>query len=410
MSSVKRRQFLGIAGGSVTALGMLGLRPANAAGPTFRVGIASPLTGSGAPYGVGMVACFKIAADEINAAGGILGRKVELFIEDAQTDPSAATLAVRKLIDINKVDAVLGTWSSAVTLAILPLTNNANLLEMNTSGAPGVQTLNTKGLVWTINATSNTSGVAAAQVVAKMNFKRVAAVAVNVGSSRDNVNAFVDAWKAAGHSIIAQTVYEPNQPSYRSVLEKILRDKPDLIFSSPYLSDAIVLIRDWYQLGGKNQWMMPKFAVNSELVKAVGVKPTNGIMAYEGVADAEAAAFKALAPKYNAATHANIEDNPYAPEAYDMLITTALAATKAGAGATSAAISGQIREVANPPGEKVSSYAQGIELLGKGQKINYEGASSVLDFTKSGIAVPTIGFWRMEDGQLKLFETIKPKL
>ena len=63
-----------------------------------------------------------LAADEVNAGGGAGGRTLEVVAEDTQTSPEAAVLAVKKLVEVNEVHAVMGTWSSGVTLAVMPIT------------------------------------------------------------------------------------------------------------------------------------------------------------------------------------------------------------------------------------------------------------------------------------------------
>ena len=127
---MKRRNFVKISGiaAALQAVPSIGF---SQAGDTFRIGSLTPITGAGSPYGTGMQQAIRIAVDEINAAGGAGGRKLELFTEDDQTKPDAAVLAAKKLIEVNKVQAVLGTWASGVSLAVLPLTDAANLIQMN---------------------------------------------------------------------------------------------------------------------------------------------------------------------------------------------------------------------------------------------------------------------------------------
>ncbi|MGO4835470.1 ABC transporter substrate-binding protein, partial [Rhizobiaceae sp. 2RAB30] len=130
-----RRNFLA----SAAALAALGALPASAlaqGGKTFRLGSLNSITGIGGPYGPFMLEAIKLAVAEVNAAGGAAGRQIELFAEDDQTKPDAAVLAVKKLVEINKVEAVVGIWPSSVGLATMPITNDANLITMNTCGAP----------------------------------------------------------------------------------------------------------------------------------------------------------------------------------------------------------------------------------------------------------------------------------
>ena len=70
------------------------------AGSVFRVGALNPITGAGSPYGPGMQRAILMAVEEVNAAGGAGGRKIEAVSEDTQTKPEAAVLAAKKLIDV----------------------------------------------------------------------------------------------------------------------------------------------------------------------------------------------------------------------------------------------------------------------------------------------------------------------
>ena len=85
----------------------------------FRVGALNPLTGSGGFYGPGMLEAIRIAADEINAAGGILGNRVVVYSEDTQTDPEAAVRAAKKLIEVHK-DDLAGNFQYDKLLALIP--------------------------------------------------------------------------------------------------------------------------------------------------------------------------------------------------------------------------------------------------------------------------------------------------
>ena len=114
--ALNRRRLLGGAAAfaGVSALPIRAL----AQGAPIKIGTLTPLTGAGGPYGPVMVKAVKAVVDQVNAAGGVLGRKVELVSEDDQTSPEAGVRAARKLIDVDKVSAILGTWASSVTTAV----------------------------------------------------------------------------------------------------------------------------------------------------------------------------------------------------------------------------------------------------------------------------------------------------
>ena len=178
---MQRRNFVKL-GGAAAALQFLPSIGFSQQGEVFRIGSLTPITGAGSPYGPGMQQAIRLAVDEVNAAGGAGGRKLELFTEDDQTKPDAAVLAAKKLIEVNKVQAVLGTWASGVTLAVMPLTDAAGIIQMNVSGAPAISTLDTKDLVWRFQATNDRFGAAFAEICTKRGFKRPATMAFNNAS------------------------------------------------------------------------------------------------------------------------------------------------------------------------------------------------------------------------------------
>ena len=97
------------------------------------------------PLRPAMLKAVKAVVDEVNAAGGVLGRKVELVSEDDQTNPEAGVRAARKLIDVDKVPAIMGTWASAVTTAVAPLCWESKTFLATVSGADSITQLPHQG-------------------------------------------------------------------------------------------------------------------------------------------------------------------------------------------------------------------------------------------------------------------------
>src|SRR5918999_2253228 len=94
--------------------------PTIAAAQTIKIGVNQPLTGAVAASGNFVVNGARIAADEINAKGGVLGRKIELVVEDNKSNPTEAVAAAEKLIVRDKLPVMMGAWSSTYTLAVMP--------------------------------------------------------------------------------------------------------------------------------------------------------------------------------------------------------------------------------------------------------------------------------------------------
>ncbi len=399
MTTTRRRMIQGIGAGATLLALPIGLRAQGT--DTFRIGALNPITGSGSTFGPGMQKMIQAAADAVNAAGGAAGHKIEVYTEDDQTDPQAGVLAAKKLLDVNKVRAVVGVWSSGVSMAVIPLANDANALFMSTSGAPAlsVPPANAKGLGFRFQATNDQFGRAFAEVCVKEGFKRPATMAFNNASGIGNADGFKKAWEAKGGQVVAAVVYEPNQTSYNSELQKILDAKPDVIVTGSYLADTTILMREWYQSGESTKWILPGWAGNNDLIKAVGAEPLEGVISVDSVSNTHAPSYKLYLDAYQKAMGTSGAANGYAAMAWDMVISLALA-IEAASSTDIDAIKAKMRVVSNPPGDKVYSFVEGKAALAKGTKINYEGASSVLDFDPHGDVTPDFGVSFIEKGKL----------
>jgi branched-chain amino acid transport system substrate-binding protein len=112
---IHRRNFI-----TAMAISMLMASAGLAAAQTIKIGVNQPLTGPFAASGTYIVDGAKIAVEEINAAGGIVGNQVELVIEDNKSNPTEAAAVAEKLITRDQVPVILGAWGSSLTLAAMP--------------------------------------------------------------------------------------------------------------------------------------------------------------------------------------------------------------------------------------------------------------------------------------------------
>ena len=374
----------------------------------FKIGALNPLTGVGGPYGPGMLQAIKIGAEEVNQTGGIRGQKVMIYSEDTQTDPDAAVKAAKKLIEVNKVSAILGTWSSGITMSVLPLTTRAGIIEMSVSGAPAISEIGKEtGLVFRTQASNTMFGVVFSKIAIKEGYKKAGTMAFNNPSGRGNTEEFAKNFKASGGEITGGVVYEGNKPSYRSEIEKVLATKPDVIVMGSYIKDTTIILKEWYQLNEPMQWIAPAWAVNPKLIKTLGPDVTEGIIAVDTVPNTASKTYERFVASFKKATGEEPNRNPYAAMVYDQMILLALAA-EAAQSMDPKAIAAKLREVSGPPGAIVHSYEEGVKTLQTGKPIDYDGASSAIDFNAAGDVSPTFGVYRVEKGQLPLKYTMRP--
>jgi len=399
---ITRRRALATTGGTalVAAISGHGVRAADA---PYRVGALNPVTGAGSIYGAGMQKTILFALDEVKKAGGVDGRPIGVFAEDTQTSPDAAVLAVRKLIDANKVEAILGTWSSSVSLAVQPITNAAGCLLFHVSSAPALSApaQNPKHLGFRFQAGSPQIGAAYAAIATRQGAKNPAVMAFNNDVQIASTSIFRTAWEKAGGRLAKTVVYEPNRTSYSAELQQVLAGTPDLIVVSGYVPDTTIILREAFEAGNAALIVIPGWAWGPSVEKALGPEVLEGLIVFDSVPDSDGAAFKAFDAGYRTAMGGPGLANVYAAMCYDMAVVLALAMQKAGPGADSAAIARAIPEIAGPPGQKVSSFAEGKAALRAGQKINYEGASGPLDFDAKGDAISVFGVNQFSKGTLE---------
>jgi branched-chain amino acid transport system substrate-binding protein len=211
---------------------------------TFKIGVITSLTGSAAAFGQAHKNGYAIALTELNAAGGVMGKPIELVYYDDQSRPDQAVQGVNKLVDQDHVPIILGAYSSENTRAIVPAVNQKNIpLVMPTATADNV--LET-GSPWVFRICAGSSAYAAATVdfLKAMNApKSVAIVYENTNFGQSNAEAMDTAAKAAGFDVVDSEAYQASSPDYKALLQRVKARNPAVIYFASYLLDASTLMR-----------------------------------------------------------------------------------------------------------------------------------------------------------------------
>jgi branched-chain amino acid transport system substrate-binding protein len=399
-----RRQFLatGLAAG---AAALAGPRIALAQAESLRIGALTPLTGGGAVYGTSMSRMYALVADEINKAGGVGGKPIQVFTEDDQTNPDAGVRGARKLVDVNKVHAILGTWSSAVTLAVAPIAVQARIPHFCVSSSPAISTFKDDDFLYRTAYSQAVISTVYATTAQKLGFKTAALLILNNPYGIGLGDSFPDSFAKVGGKVTGKVVYNPNQSSYRSEIQQALAGKPDVILFGGYTPDGVQVFKEWFQLGLGGTWMGPGFALDQKFIQGIGAQAAEGIVVVEGAPNLSSAAYK-NADKLFRAAH-NEPADFFAAMAYDHLMVIALSALAAKGDTAGDAIKANIRKVANPPGKVVGTWADAAPLVRAGEKVNYEGASSAADFDQNGDVQTDFGVYRIKTGKWELDRVIK---
>lgn len=216
-TAMTRRQALVSAGAAALAAGIA--KPAIAAKEPILIGYLPALTGPSSSTGIGINRGVQLAVQEINAAGGIDGRQIELIVRDTQSDPMKAVNGAAELSRAQKVSAVLGPVNSGESLAVVPLLARANTPQIHPCWVDSLTDPKKYPMCFR-NAPTNQQigGAANRYVVEVLKRKKVAVVSDTTGYGTASVNAYVPMLKAQGAEIVYQGNVDAANPDLKAEL------------------------------------------------------------------------------------------------------------------------------------------------------------------------------------------------
>jgi len=210
-----RRQALA-SGAAVIATAIA--KPAIAAKEPIQIGYLPALTGPSSSTGVGMNRGNQLAIEEINAAGGIDGRQIELIVRDTQSDPTKAVNAAAELVH-SKVSVVFGPVNSGESLAAVPLLARANILQVHPCWVDSLTDPKKYPMCFRNAPTNQQIGAAANRyVVEVLKHKKVAVISDTTGYGTASVNAYVPMLKGMGAEVVYQGNVDAANPDLKPEL------------------------------------------------------------------------------------------------------------------------------------------------------------------------------------------------
>ena len=312
-----KRGVTGLCAGAALAAMMLpGL--AQAADPV-NIGILFGLTGSAAVSCQESLNAVKLAVEEINKAGGVLGRPIKLIVEDDEGRPNSAIQAANKLADVDKVPVVIGGYQSSTAL-------------------PAGKVFNSKNVVFVVDATTNdlqnvgpylfdTAGLAD-QAAALIDFvktdlpnaKKLAGLFENNPIGQDRSKVSEARAKQLGMEYVHAMLYEVGAKDFRAELTKLMASNPDAIVTDIYDKDAEIIQRQLYEMGTTD--FSKFYSYNLGAFGSLDAKLTEGMKGVDYATSGQRSAdFKA---RYTAAYGKSYTD-AWAPPFYDAMWIVATA-------------------------------------------------------------------------------------
>jgi len=213
------------------------------------IGQYSSLTGTTATYGQSSTRASQIAVDEVNAAGGVLGKKIKMLLEDTQSKPEEAALAATKLLTRDKVVALIGEIASSRSLAAAPIAQ-ANKIPMVSPGSTNPEVTRKGDYIFRVCYIDPFQG----EVLAKFAFNslKVTKVAILKDVKNDYsiglADFFTQTFNALGGEIVAEQAYSEGDADFHAQLTAIKGTNPEVIFVPGYYTEAALIIKQAREL------------------------------------------------------------------------------------------------------------------------------------------------------------------
>lgn len=266
------------------------------AADTVKVGIVLPLTGPQAKFGEIEKKSFDLALEEINAAGGINGKKLELVMEDDTGRPDVGRSVVEKLITKDKVVMLGGGYSSSVTYAVAGVCQQNQMPFLVNTGSADKITTSGWDYIFRLNPpVSHYADSVKTLLAEKVKPKTVAILYENSLFGTKGASSFEKICDKAGYKVLLKEGYEHGGIDYKPVLVQIKKLNPDIVYMVSYIMDASLLMKQAKELkltpkmfiGGAAGFTLPEFAENAGVAsdKVISATLWHQVLPFPGAMD-----------------------------------------------------------------------------------------------------------------------------
>lgn len=214
-------------------------QPSGGGGDKVRIGVFMSLTGSTANFGISSVNGIKMAADEVNATGGINGKQIELLVQDDRSDASEAATIVTKFVTQDQVHAILGEVASSRSIAAAPIAQNAKI-PMLTPSSTNPEVTKKGDYIFRSCFIDPVQGAAIAQFAARtLNAKRAAIMVDRKNDYSTGLESVIkEVFPRLGGQIVATQSYQEGDQDFNAQLTSLKGSNPEVIFVPGYYNDV----------------------------------------------------------------------------------------------------------------------------------------------------------------------------
>jgi|JI8StandDraft_2_1071088.scaffolds.fasta_scaffold01293_13 branched-chain amino acid transport system substrate-binding protein len=338
-------------------------------------------------------------AGMINEAGGVDGCTVNPILRDDQNDARVGVDAARALVDLDRVQLLIGTVSSGVTIPILTsVTAPAGVMQMSCCSSSTRLTAiaasgESRGLWFRTFATSNVQAVVAAMAAREQGITRITILYKNDDWGQDIARLSAAAFEGLGITVAGQIAINDAQPSYRAEVTEALQTQPEAVYLALYPTEGTAVVREWIGLGGTTRMIGTNSLKSEDFRSAVGqqfLTDFTGIDTSAPRSDSATSFVEAFTAHFGRAP-----SGPGLPNSFDAAAIALLAYHAAGREATGAEIAAQVPRITDPAGEAipatVEGFARAMEVLSAGGTVSYQGGTGAVSFDANGdVSAPAV--------------------
>src|SRR5499426_2105470 len=242
------KMFRTFLGGATALVVLAGTLPAQAQQGPIKIGASMSLTGTYAKPGSYQKEGYEICADEVNGKGGVLGRRIEFVLYDDQSMPATAVKLYEKLITDDKVDAVMGPYSSAVSEAAANVTEKYKKVMVAPLAATTSIFKKGRKHIFMVVSPAEVYLDGLVDMAAKRNLKTIAIVNEDTLFPKASAAGTEELAKKAGLQVVFKEAYPKGNQDFSGLLIKLKAANPDVLAAATYFDDAVALARQMKEL------------------------------------------------------------------------------------------------------------------------------------------------------------------
>jgi branched-chain amino acid transport system substrate-binding protein len=234
---------------SIISLSLLLASTASCLAETIKIGVNEPLTGPFAASGSYIVDGAKLAAEEINANGGVLGNQIELVIEDNKSNPTEAAAVAEKLIESDQVPVMMGAWGSSLTLAVMPKLMQYEVPMLVETSSSSKITKQGNPYVFRISPPSWVEAKLFEKHLPELAIKKVDFLAINNDWGRGTVDDFSRSFAANNIAVGLTEMMDQGSQDLSAQLSKIKASDSDTIIVTTAVEQLTLILKQAAALG-----------------------------------------------------------------------------------------------------------------------------------------------------------------